>query len=199
MRGKFPNDEEVTDVDPASADGEAGDEVLMTRYQAGDLQAFDALYARHKGPVFRFFLRQLATVDAEEAHQEVWLKLIRARDRYTPTGAFGAYLFTIAHNVLNDRHRRLAKHAVVGNSTGSDPHDPAPTVADQLDHRQRADLLYSYIKALPIAQREALMLREESGLGIAEIAEVTGSTTEGIKSRLRYAMQKLRVQMQNHA
>lgn len=176
----------------AGADRPSDDE-LMQCYCAGDAASFDTLYQRYRIAVYRFFLRQLPQAEAEECHQEVWLKLINARSAYRPRGEFRAYLFTIAHRTLTDRHRRNMKHAAVDVDAAVEEiadaaADPASAAADG----RETERLHRCIAALPIAQREALLMKESAGLTLAEIARITDTSEEGVKSRLRYAMQKLR-------
>jgi RNA polymerase sigma factor (sigma-70 family) len=183
----------VRQAERASGVGDATDDALMLRFAAGDAHAFDILYARHRGPIYRFFLRQLGRADAEECHQEVWLKLIDARAAYQARGEFKAWLFTIAHRALTDRHRRQMKHAVTDSATEPDDvadptHGPEQTAA----LRREAERLYRLIARLPFAQREVLLMKEQAGFSLADIARITGASEEGVKSRLRYAMQKLR-------
>lgn len=186
----------VSEVVRADADARVADDVLMARYVAGDALGFEQLYARYKGPVFRFFLRQMPKADAEECHQDVWLKLIGARERYQPRSEFRAFLFTIAHHTLTDRHRRLARRdATLASEPIDQMRDPAPGPEATAMRARDAARLYRLIGRLPIAQREALLLREEAGLSLAEIARITDTAEEGVKSRLRYAMQKLRAGM----
>ncbi|NJN51201.1 MAG: sigma-70 family RNA polymerase sigma factor [Gammaproteobacteria bacterium] len=121
------------------------------------------------------------------------MKVIRGRNTYTPAGRFSGWLFTIAHRVLTDRHRAAMRSSRL--DTEADPDttpSPAPGPAETAERVHEVRKLYTLIAALPIAQREALLLREESGLSLAEIATVTDTSEEGVKSRLRYAMQKLR-------
>lgn len=170
--------------------GQADDDELMARYRRGDAAAFDELYARHNGPVYRYCLRQLPKVAAEEAFQETWLAVVRGRDRYQPRGQFRAWLFTLAHNVMANRVRAEMKHP-----TGEG--DPE-ALAAPLSHHD--DVVYGrslkqLIARLPWQQRDALMLQYEGGFSIDDIAEITSSTREGVRSRLRYAMAKLREQM----
>lgn len=179
--------------------GEPSDDELMQRYCAGEAASFDTLYQRYRIVVYRFFLRQLSTAEAEECHQEVWLKLINGRAGYQPRGQFRAYLFTIAHRTLTDRHRRNMKHAAVDPETAVEEiadaaADPASLTADG----REAERLYRCIAELPIAQREALLMKESAGLSLAEIAAITNTSEEGVKSRLRYAMQKLRQALHHH-
>ena len=169
------------------------DDALMLRYAAGDAEAFDILYQRYKGPVYRFFLRQMAQADAEECHQEVWLKLINARAGFQPRGEFRAWLFTIAHRTLTDRHRRQMKHAL--SDAASNPDQlaaPGHGPESETDSHRAFERLSELISRLPVAQREALLMKEQAGFSLAEIARLTGTSEEGVKSRLRYATQKLR-------
>ena len=88
-------------------DNAAPDEELMNRYRDGDAHAFEVLYTRHKGPLYRYLLRQCgAAALAEELFQDVWMKLIRARERYETRAKFTTYLYHLAHNRLIDHYRR---------------------------------------------------------------------------------------------
>jgi RNA polymerase sigma-70 factor (ECF subfamily) len=181
-------------------DNAAPDEELMNRYRDGDAHAFEVLYTRHKGPLYRYLLRQCgAAALAEELFQDVWMKLIRARERYEVRAKFTTWLYTLAHNRLIDHYRRAT--AGVPISYDDDPDEPLiEQVADstarepdnELDRRRLGKRLLEQITALPEAQREAFLLREESGLSLEEIAKVTGVNAETVKSRLRYALTKLR-------
>lgn len=172
---------------------ELSDDTLMQQYCAGDASAFDALYRRYRIPVYRFFQRQLPTPDAEECHQEVWLKLISSRLRYEPRGQFRAYLFTIAHHALTDRHRRMLKHGVIDQDAAVESlPDASKDLETAVQDSRLLERMQRCIAALPVAQREAFLMKEVGGLSLAEIALATGSAEESVKSRLRYAMQKLR-------
>lgn len=184
--------------------GNRSDETLMMEYASGKAQAFDVLYARHKGPLYRYLLRQcrLAAV-AEELFQDVWMNLIRARERYQPRARFTTYLYSLAHNRLIDYYRQQQRGVPLSYSRDPDESllDNVPAGAqsqpdEQVGLSRQAAQLLSLIGSLPEAQREALLLREESGLSLDEIAEATGVNTETAKSRLRYAVARLRLGMQ---
>lgn len=172
----------------------------MLSYRDGDNAAFEVLYARHKGPVYRYLLRQcrIAAV-AEELFHDTWLGLIRARTRYEPTAKFKTYLYHSAHNHVIDYFRRQSG---IPPSYGDDPdRDPAVNQVpdreelepeNELDRKRQAEKLLALIARLPEAQREAFLLREEGGLSLEEIAAVTNVNPETAKSRLRYAVAKLR-------
>jgi RNA polymerase sigma-70 factor (ECF subfamily) len=175
----------------------ATDEQLMLAYAGGDAGSFDTLYAKHKGPLFRFVLRSVKSrAEAEELFQEIWMRAIEARTRYTPQAKFSTWLFTIAHNRLVDHWRARGLTLVslddeegsvseVAAGPGAEPHR-------NLEALQTAQRLAAALAALPLAQREAFLLHHEGGLDIAGIAATTGSGEEAAKSRLRYATNKLR-------
>ena len=180
---------------------EVADEQLMELYRDGDAGAFDVLYHRHKGGLYRFLLRQckLKAV-AEELFQDVWSNIIRSRERYQPTAKFSTFLYQVAHNRLVDYIRQRPELALSLDAEDED--------CDSLEERIPADVgvqpeimverkrlivnLVEQIAALPALQREAFLLREEAGLSLEEIAGVTGVSPETAKSRLRYAVAKLR-------
>jgi len=179
---------------------EAADEQLMIAYRDGEAAAFETLYARHRGPLFRFVLRSVkARGEAEELFHDVWLRVIEARERYTPSARFTTWLYTIAHNRVVDHWRRRGlKLASLDSSYDADDPPLEPAAAPQDEPQRRAELnqelhrLGVALAALPAAQREVFLLREEAGLSLPEIAEVTGIDLEAAKSRLRYALAKLR-------
>lgn len=180
--------------------GEVPDEALMLAYRAGDAAAFDALYARHRGGVFRYLRRQSGNAAvAEELFQDVWMRLIDARGRYEPKAKFTTWLYTIAHNRLMDHFRAAGRAALVSYDDEDDP--PPEPVADTprpeetLARKQDAGRLLAAIDALPAAQREAFLLQQEADMSVEEIAAATGVNRETAKSRLRYALAKLRAQL----
>lgn len=168
---------------------EAPDEELMLAYRDGDAGAFERLYARHRGALYRFVLRSLKDrAVAEELFQEAWIRVIEARGRYSPSARFTTWLYTIAHNLLVDHWRRKGLVLVELSDEHASPDNPAK----QVEARQSAARFLQALEALPPAQREAFLLHEEAGMTVAEIAAATGINEEAAKSRLRYAMTKLR-------
>lgn len=170
---------------------EAPDEELMLAYGRGDAGAFETLYKRHRGGLFRFILRAVKQrAAAEELFQEAWIRVIEARSRYAPQARFTTWLYTIAHNLLVDHWRRkgLTLVQLDEEELVAAPDNPAR----QAEARESLARLLQAIEALPAAQREAFLLHEEGGLSVAEIAAVTGAGEEAAKSRLRYAMAKLK-------
>lgn len=178
--------------------GEPTDEELMLAYGAGDVGAFQTLYARHRGPLFRYLARQLRDGSlAEEFFQDVWQRVIAARGRYRPEAKFGTWLFQIAHNRLAD-HWRGRQHrpdapedAQAAAERIPDPDGPERQLS-AFEERRR---LQRALEELPEDQREVVLLRLEQELSLEEIGQITGVGRETVKSRLRYAMDKLRARL----
>ncbi len=180
-------------------DIEDADSGLMLRYRDGDAAAFAALYAHYKGPLYRYLLRHVRSASAAaDLFQEVWSHLIAARARYQPRAKFATFLFHIAHNCAIDFFRRDV------NLRGALPAHEADSALPEAEvpEHQRPDRVAEFaeqqsavlaaLAALPQEQREAFLLREETGLNVEEIARITDVPIETAKSRLRYAVRKLK-------
>lgn len=175
------------------------DETLMLAYRAGEAAAFEALYARHRGRLYRYLLHQSGKREqADEMFQEIWMSVIRARSGYEVSAKFTTWLFRIAHNRLIDSFRsngRLAEFEADAGDDGDLPDCPAPPSEEPerlLERAQLAGRLLSAVVALPAVQREAFLLAAEGGLSVEEIGNATGTGFETAKSRLRYAYARLR-------
>ena len=174
----------------------AGDEQLMLAYREGDAGAFDELYRRHKGGLYRFVLRSVRDrALAEELYQEIWMRAIEARGRYEVQAKFTTWLYTIAHNRLVD-HWRKRGLKLVSLDQEADVVEPQATPSFQpekiLEGKQSLARFAHALEALPPAQREAFLLHQEAEMSVAEIARATGTNEEAAKSRLRYAVSKLK-------
>ena len=169
------------------------DSALMLRYKDGDVAAFEMLYRRHNDALYRYLLRNCRHPDsAEDVFQEVWGKIIKARDSYRPTAKFTTFLYRVAHNCFIDYIRRNKRHTHtvdIEPDHQPDPGDMPEMIAERELARRRLD---AALKELPDEQRDVFLLKEEAGLSLDEIATVTGCNRETAKSRLRYAVNKLR-------
>jgi RNA polymerase sigma-70 factor (ECF subfamily) len=170
---------------------------LMLRYAHGDIHAFETLYGRHRGALYRYLARQTRNTEtANDLFQEVWSKVIASRERYEPRAQFRTFLYRIAHNCFIDYCRRTSvRHESDGPSENWEDAIPGPE-QDRPDvraeHSQLKARYRAAIAALPPEQRDVFLLYEESGLSLDEIASISAVGMETAKSRLRYAVAKLR-------
>ncbi len=185
------------------AEGDA-DAQLMLRYAAGDARAFDALYATHRGALWRFIrrsVRDAATTD--DVFQECWSRVIANRERYRPEARFATWLFHIAHNCCMDHWRKRGRRdkreamdedAVTAAADESQDGPVEAVLAGEADERLAAAL-----EQLPPEQQAAFLLYVEGGLSVAEIGEAMGVKPETAKSRLRYAVARLKQALGDNA
>jgi len=178
---------------------EAGDADarLMLRYAAGDARAFDTLYESHRSGLWRFIRRSVRDPAAtDDVFQECWSRVIASRARYQPTARFATWLYRIAHNCCMDHWRQSGRR---GRRETSD--DDAVAAAadgvtagplDALQSAEAGERLAAALQRLPEEQRAVFLLYVEGGLSVAEIGEVTGVNPETAKSRLRYAVARLK-------
>jgi RNA polymerase sigma-70 factor (ECF subfamily) len=182
----------------AALAGDPGDDALMQAWVAGDGAAFEALYGRHRTRLYRHFLRQLRDPAlADDFFQDTWQKVIAARHEWRPDAPFAAWLYRIAHNRLGD-HWRTARlrppppddaEARLARLPG---HDTPERMLGEFEQRRQLQLA---LEALPQEQRDVLLLRLEQEHTLEQNGAITGVGRETVKSRLRYAMDKLRLHL----
>jgi RNA polymerase sigma-70 factor (ECF subfamily) len=170
------------------------DSALMLRYRDGDVVAFEMLYQRHNNALYRYLVRLCHHRDtAEDIFQDVWGKIIKSRQNYRPTAKFSTFLYRVAHNCFIDHIRRNKRHSQsvdIEPDNQPDPGEQPEALAERSMAKRRLD---AALRELPEEQRDVFLLHEEAGLNLDQIASVTGANRETAKSRLRYAVRKLRV------
>ena len=172
----------------------------MLAYAGGDPAAFDVLYGRHKGGVFRYVLRHCGATAADELFQDVWMNVIRARAAYAPTAKFTTWLYRIAHNRVIDHWRASGERVALDDDESRMETMPASRTSEphvQALSREVRDRVDAAVRALPPLQRDAFLLHEETGLSLADIAALTDTSVETVKSRLRYANGRLRMLLED--
>jgi RNA polymerase sigma factor (sigma-70 family) len=194
---------------------EPDDDALMHAFAQGEARAFERLYARHHAALYRFVRRVLgreAGAQADEVFQDTWLRVVQARERWAPQGAtFRTWLFTLAHHRAIDLLRKTGREVTQGNPGDErEPWQPADEAAawqgwpaaaapasaeDRAFWRAAGQRLLDCLEALPAVQRSAFLLHHEDGLALDDLARALEVGFETAKSRLRYAMSKLRTCM----
>jgi len=174
------------------------DAQLMLAYANGEMRAFETLYSRHRAALYRYLVRQARDGEiANDLFQEVWSRVIANRARYEPRAKFRTFLFTLAYNCFIDHCRRVKARP---GGLGIEDADAADLLPADYESRpdaklERAESSARYraaLASLPPEQRDVYLLHEESDLSLEEIARVTGVGAETAKSRLRYAVGKLK-------
>ncbi len=165
------------------------DEDLFARFRSGDAMAFDALMQRHRRPIYNLILRSVGEkAVAEDILQDTWLKILQAAPTYDPSVKFMPWAYAIARNFCVDRtRRRVARPQGPGELVG----DPGIPVAAEVQDMDAQSKIVSAIEALPGEQREVFVLRELCALRFCEIADVVGAPEDTVRSRMRYALEKL--------
>lgn len=190
---------------------ELPDDELMRRFCAGDVNAFQRLYARHEKPLYRYLRRVLGMAlfaQTEEVFQDVWERMIDARGSWQAREAvsFKTWLYTIAHHravdVLRKGGREVsADEGWLENEEAAWQLWPAPTSEQpeqQAFWRKAGQQLLDCLEGLPTLQRAAFLLHHDEELSLDEMSKVLNAEFETVKSRLRYALSKLRACMGAH-
>jgi RNA polymerase sigma-70 factor (ECF subfamily) len=203
---------------PVPAALEPTDDALMTAYAGGDAAAFEQLYARHRTGLYRFVRRLLGSALAaqtDEVFQDTWLRVVQSRARWSPQGAtFRTLLYTLAHHRVIDLLRRSGREVALDafDDERGEPWQPdapawqhwpppasAATPSEDLAFWRRAgERLLQCLEQLPLPQRSAFLLHHDDGLALDEVAKALEVGFETAKTRLRYAMSKLRACMGAH-
>jgi RNA polymerase sigma-70 factor, ECF subfamily len=174
----------------------------MRRFQAGDRSAFALLMRRHVGGVYNFIARHTHPgAGAEDLTQDVFLRVVERASAFKHEAKFTTWLYAIARNLCVDALRRAShrQHASL-----DEPNDQGVPLVERIgdahpDHsgeraagsREMGERIGVALQGLPDEQREVFLLREVANLPFQEIAEVTGVPENTVKSRMRYALERL--------
>lgn len=181
-------------------DQQSSDEQLMSTFSqthdANSHRAFEFLYQRHKGPLFRFIKKSINhKQDAKEVFQELWFKIINGKQKYDPKQKFTTWAYTIARRLIIDQFRktgRMAELTRVNNNSDIQIVHNLKQPENEFEAKQIAKELNHAISLLPPNQQQVFIMKHESGLNIKEIAQITEQPFEQTKSQYRYAVQKIK-------
>ncbi|HVJ88229.1 MAG TPA: RNA polymerase sigma factor [Labilithrix sp.] len=179
------------------------DETLMLRYQQGDRAAFAQLVRRHQTALYNFALRQIRTPQvAEDIVQETFVRVVQNATDFKHEARFTTWAYTITRNLCIDhlRKRALRKHPSLDESRGEDREgptlgektaDPRASVEREVVGTELKERIARAVDTLPDEQREVFLMREIANLPFKEIAQVTAVPENTVKSRMRYALERL--------
>jgi len=209
------------DIESAALHESMQDEQLMLAYAGGDTAAFDVLYGRHEGALYRFVRRLMGarlSAEVDGVFEDTWLRIVNARESFSPQGAqWRTWAFTIAHDLAIDRLRVSGREvAAAAHADDADDFDTAPAVpgrsaqgADEPDlahpvaeeaafWRAAGGRMLECLGELPVDQRSAFLLHHEEGFTVEAMAAALDVNFETVRNRLRHALDKLRACMDRH-
>jgi RNA polymerase sigma-70 factor, ECF subfamily len=185
---------------------EVTDELLMMRFQSGDRPSFQGLVRRHKVTLYNFVLRQVRhPAAAEDLVQDVFVRIVQNAGEFKHEAKFTTWAYAIARNICIDHLRKMSlrRHPSLDQS-GSPDSEGGPTLGERTaDPRPSAAVdravignelgqrITRAVEALPPDQREVFLLRELANIPFKEIAEIVGVPENTVKSRMRYALERL--------
>jgi len=180
------------------------DEGLMMQFQGGDREAFAVLVRRHKTPIYNFVLRQIhSRSTAEDLVQEVFVRVVQKAATFKHEARFTTWVYSIARNLCIDHLRKMSlrRHPSLDHSPGSNNRpplkdrvaDPNPsTAADRsVMSSDIGERITAAVENLPSEQREVFLLRQVGKVPFKDIAAITGVPENTVKSRMRYALERL--------
>lgn len=182
---------------------EPSDEALMLRYQQGDRAAFPVLVRRHQTALYNFALRQVRIPQvAEDVVQEAFVRVVQNAMEFKHEARFTTWVYTITRNLCIDhlRKRALRKHPSLDESRGEEGEgptlgeqtaDPRASVEREATGTELKERIARAVDRLPDEQREVFLMREIANLPFKDIAEITGVPENTVKSRMRYALERL--------
>jgi RNA polymerase sigma-70 factor (ECF subfamily) len=176
------------------------DELLMLDVQKGDLEAFEALYERYHKRLSHFILRFMKERSAaEDILQETFLRLLKGKKRFRKDSRFSTYLFTIARNLCLDTLKSWErKHIFISQENQIEKATDKSKGPDKiLEETEMGKVIQNEIQALPLDQREVLVLSKYSGLSYDEIARIIQSTPAAVKQKAYRAMLSLKQKLKN--
>ena len=170
------------------------DQELMRIVQAGDFSPASEIYDRYSGRIYNFALRFLKNAEAaEDATQEVFVKMMRHANQFQGDAKLSTWLFSITANWCRDYLRKADNKVketedVLVALPASLDHSPDRT----LEQRENEKLIQRALQALTPEQREAILLSRYQGLSYAEIAQISGCSEGAVKTRVFRAMETLK-------
>ncbi len=170
------------------------DEQLMLRLKSGDRQAFDAIVERYRDRMVSFAYRMVGNAElAQDVAQETFVRVYKSAGTFRDDGRLSPWLYRIASNVcLSERTKRAKEALNVDYDTLEDMHDSGVLVDEQALASLDNEKLARAVAKLSSLHKTALIMHVYQGMTYAEIGEAINVPTGTVKSRIFYAIRKLR-------
>lgn len=186
------------------------DEVLLRRFNAGEAAAFEVLLQRYKGPIYNFLLRSVRSAEvAEDLLQEVFLRVVQRAEQFQGNSKFSTWLYAIARNLCIDTSRKMVhrRHPSLDAPTGNPEGQPLlerlaaanPGAERESLSRELGERIARAVEGLPEDQREVFLMRQVQHLPFKEIAVIVEVPENTVKSRMRYALERLQQALGDYA
>ncbi len=175
------------------------DSILVRRILTGDQEAFRELMEHYQNYVFTIAFNVLKNrEEAEEAAQDVFLKVYRNLGSFKQESRFSTWLYTVAFRTAIDVSRR--KQLPTDSIEDDDGHlqladSGKDNPAEQVQQQDLKDRLATAIRLLPGKDAVIITLFYLQERSVAEIAEITGLTPANIKTKLHRIRERLRIQL----
>jgi RNA polymerase sigma-70 factor (ECF subfamily) len=183
----------------------------MVRFRTGDRKAFAVLVRRHQRSLYHFALRHLRSpTQAEDVVQEAFARVVQNATEFKHEAKFLTWLFAITRNLCIDQLRKNSyrRHPSLdqpvgasdddGPSLGERIADPSTDTERRATARELQGRIAAAVDALPDEQREVFLLREVASLPFKDIATLTGTPENTVKSRMRYALERLQAALEEY-
>lgn len=174
------------------------DEVLIARFQQGDVQAFDVLVRRYKDQLLNFVFRFVGNrVDAEDIVQETFLRVFKNKHYYKEIAKFSTWVYTIAGNLAKTELRRRKRRKVfsvsnfVNEERDYDIPDSNRNPEKEVDGSIKDGYIQEAIDKLPPKFKEVILLRDVQGFAYEEISQILSIPLGTVKSRVNRGRLKL--------
>lgn len=170
------------------------EQVLIKKVQSGDEEAMNSLISGYYQSIFAFFYKNTGNYhQSKDLTQEVFIKMVAGISKYRPKSTFKNWLFTIASNHLKNYYRTLSRHPEWIEITD----ECFKTTNDIANIALESDVKVA-LRHLPPEQRETVILRYYNDFSIKEISKITGAKETTVKARIRYGLEKLKIELEEY-
>lgn len=170
------------------------DQELMRIVQAGDFSPASEIYDRYSTRIYAFAFRFLRNSEAaEDATQEVFMKMLKHANQFNENAKLSTWLFSITANWCRDYLRKAENRSKDGEEVlvalpAPSEHSPEAN----FERRQTEARIQKALERLTPDQREAILLSRYQGLSYQEIAQISGCSEGAVKTRVFRAMEVLK-------